>query len=325
MINRNIFRMIRYFFRCKKATACAIIMCILGLAVGIVTPICNKLLQEEIIPNKNISLFVWLTLVILILNLVSSLTSFFTTRIFINNGIPITSNIRKDIIKMNVFSKKNTANKGRVLISSTVFLEDGNTYYISYMYLIFDCILKFLFYLPFFIFYGRNLSLIMLAAAIVGFIFIDVADYFCRKCMHKSRIYDAERYEYTLKMARAMRSPNFKENENLNLDTYMKKVRAFDKAWLSYCNWANMYPYIFNLIWYIGLGVCFCLSFGMIQTGVLSISILILFNSYVDQLKTPLSNFSSYKVMAVRYEETFKNTFSMLDDADLKSLRRKPD
>ena len=66
--NKNVFRMIRYFFRCKKATIFACIMCVFGLAVGLVTPICNKYIQEDIIPNKNISLFVWLTLVILVLN-----------------------------------------------------------------------------------------------------------------------------------------------------------------------------------------------------------------------------------------------------------------
>ena len=50
---QNVFRMIKYFFANKKATIYACVMCILGLAVGIVTPICNKLLQQDIIPNKN--------------------------------------------------------------------------------------------------------------------------------------------------------------------------------------------------------------------------------------------------------------------------------
>ena len=145
MKNKNVFRMIKYFFRCKKATICALVMCVLGLAVGIVTPICNKLLQQDIIPNKNMSVFIWLTLIILLLNLVSTLTSYFTTKIFISNGIPITSNIRKDIVKMNLFSNKNKEHRGKVLLSATTFLEDGNAYYISYMYLIFDCVLKLMF------------------------------------------------------------------------------------------------------------------------------------------------------------------------------------
>ena len=323
MRNKNIFRMIKYFFRCKGATISACLMCVLGLAVGIVTPICNKILQEEIIPNKNISLFVWLTIIILILNFASCLSSFFITRIFVKNGIPITSNIRKDIVKMNAFSNKNKEIGGKVLVASTTFLEDANTYYISYMYLIFDCALKVLFYLPFFAFYGGYLSLIMIASAIIGFAFIHVADIFCRRSMHKSRELDAEKYDYTLKLLKAMKKPGFKENETYNLDTYMKKVRAFDKAWLSYCNWANMYPYIFYLIWYIGVGICFCLSFNMITAGTLVISTFILFNSYLDQLKAPIANYASYKLMAVRYEETFKNTLAMLDDEELKELRKK--
>ena len=53
--NKNVFRMIRYFFRCKKATIYACIMCALRLVVGIVTPICNKYIQTDIIPNKNIN------------------------------------------------------------------------------------------------------------------------------------------------------------------------------------------------------------------------------------------------------------------------------
>lgn len=323
MANRNIFRIVKYFFRCKGATICACIMCILGLAVGIVTPICNKILQDEIIPNKNLSLFIWLTIIILILNLVSCLTSFFTTRIFVNNGIPITANIRKDIIKMNAFSSKNAKIKGKVLIASTTFLEDGNVYYISHMYLIFDCILKFLFYLPFFLFYGGYLALIMLASAIVSFMFIFLADIACRNCMRKSRQADAERYDYTLKLLKALKNPDFKCDDVYNIDVYMKKVRAFDKAWLSYCNWANLYPYIFYLIWYIGAGICFCLAFNMIAAGTLAVSTFILFNSYIEQLKVPIANYANYKLMAARYEETFKNTFAMLDDEDLKSLKNR--
>ena len=51
--NKSVFRIIKYFFRCKKATFYACLMCVLGLIVGIVTPICNKYIQEDIIPNKN--------------------------------------------------------------------------------------------------------------------------------------------------------------------------------------------------------------------------------------------------------------------------------
>ena len=321
--NPNVFRMIKYFFRCKKATISVIIMCILGLVVGIVTPICNKYIQDDIIPNKNISLFVWLTILILVFNLVSTLTGYLTTRIFIKNGIPITSNIRKDIVKMNIFGKKNNQNKGRVLITSTTFLEDANAYYISYMYLVFDCILKILFYLPFFAFYGGYLALIQIAAILVSFLFIHLADIFCRRQMHASRIADAERYEYTLKLLKQMQKPDFKEDETYNLDEYMKRVYAFDKTWLGYCNWANTYPYIFNFIWYIGVAICFCLAFNMINVGGMFVSTFIIFNSYLDQIKTPVVNYTNYKLMTVRYDETFKNVFTMLDDNDLLKLKQK--
>lgn len=321
--DKNIFRMIKYFFRCKKATIFALIMCVLGLIVGIATPVCNKLLQQDIIPNKNISLFVWLSILIFVLNLVSTLTSYFTTKIFIVNGVPITSNIRKDIVKMNIFSKKNERHKGKVLVSSTTFLEDANIYYISYMYLIFDCVLKAFFYLPFFVFYGGYLSLIMLLATVVSFIFISIADKFCRKCMQKSRKYDAERYDYSLKLIKAMQKKNFIEDEKYNLETYMNKVKAFDKAWLSYCNWANLYTYIFNFIWYVAVGICFCLVYDMLGTGAIMLSTFIIFNSYLDQIKAPVNNFAGYKLMAVRYEETFKNFFDMLDDTNLQGIKDK--
>lgn len=320
MKDKNLFRMIKYFFKCKRATICAMIMIILGLILGIVTPVCNKLLQQDVIPNKNLALFIWLTVVVLILNIVSTTTTHFINKIFITNGIPITSNIRKDIVKMNMFSTKNKDHKGNVLLSATTFLEDGNAYFISYMYLIFDGILKLMFYLPFFIFYGGKLSLIMLASAVVGFVFIAIADKFCRRCMQKSRFYDAERYDYTLKLVKAMEDPNFKETDKLNLETYMKKVKAFDRSWLHYCNWANAYPYIFNLIWYIAVGICFCLVYNMMSVGVIVFSTFIMFNSYLDQVKAPFSNFASYKLMAVRYEETLKRVFEMLDDVSVKDL-----
>lgn len=316
--NRNVFRMIKYFFRCKKATIYACIMCILGLIVGIVTPICNKLIQEDIIPNKNISLFVWLTIVILILNLVSTLSSYCTTRIFVNNGVPISANIRKDIMKMNTFGGKNAQNKGQIMISTTTFLEDANLYYISYMYLIFDSILKFLFYFPFFVAYGGYLALIMLAAAIVSFGFVEIADIFATRYMRTTRKVEAERYEYMLKMLTKLEDPNFKEDEEINLEEYMKKVKACDKTWLGYCNWANLYTYIFNFIWYVGVAICFCLIHQMLLAGTILISTFIIFNSYLDQVRAPINNYFNYKLMAVRYEETFNKFFEVFDDQELK-------
>lgn len=319
--NKNLFRMIRYFFRCKKATIYAGVMCVLGLVVGIVTPICNKYIQDDIIPNKNISLFVWLTILILLLNLVSALSSYFTTRIFINNGVPISANIRKDIVKMNVFAKKHKDDKGKVLLTSTTFLEDANLYYISNMYLVFDSILKFLFYFPFFAFYGGYLALIMLGFAIVSFGFIAIANKFATKHMINSRKVEAERSDYMLKMLKEIEKPDFKENETYNLDTYMKKVYACDKSWLGYCNWANLYTYIFYLIWYIGVGVCFCLVYNMLTVGTIVLSTFIIFNSYLDQVKAPIANYANYKLMGVRYNETFQNVFNMLDDDELLELK----
>lgn len=316
--NRNVFRMIGYFFRCKKATIYACIMCVLGLIVGIVTPICNKLIQEDIIPNKNITLFVWLTIVILILNLVSTLSSYFTTRIFINNGVPISANIRKDIVKANIFSNKNVENKGNVMICTTTFLEDANLYYISNMYLIFDGLLKFLFYFPFFAFYGGYLSLIMLASIIVSFGLVAVADKFAKRYMVETRKVEAERYDYMLKMLDALEKPDFKENKKVNLEDYMNKVKACDKTWLGYCNWANLYTYIFNFVWYVGVAICFCLVHEMMLAGTLLLSTFIIFNSYLDQVRAPVNNYFNYKLMAVRYDETFKKFFEVLDDQDLK-------
>lgn len=312
--NKNVFRIIKYFFRCKKATIYAGIMCVLGLMVGIVTPICNSYIQDDIIPNKNISLFIILTIVILVLNLISTLSSYFTTNLFINNGIPITSNIRKDIVKNNVFNDKITKNKGGVMICSTTFLEDANLYYISYIYLIFDSILKFLFYVPFFIFYGGYLALIMLAFAIFSFLFIAIANKFATKYMKETRKVEAERYEYTLTMLDELEKPNFTPTKDINVDTYISKVTACDKTWLGYCNWANLYTYIFSFIWYVGVAVCFCLVFNLISTGALLFSTFIVFNSYLDQVKAPINSYANYKLMAVRYDETFKKFFEVLDD-----------
>ena len=313
--------MIKYFFRCKKATIYSGIMCVLGLLVGIVTPICNKAIQDDIIPNKNISLFVWLTIVILILNLISTLSSYFTTRIFVNNGIVISSNIRKDIMKMNIFSKKNIKNRGRIMISGTTFLEDANLYYISYMYLIFDSLLKFLFYFPFFVIYGGWLAIIMLVSAIISFGFIAIANRYATRYMKETRKVEAERYEYMLKMLDELEKPDFVENEEINEEEYMNKVKACDKTWLGYCNWANLYSYIFNFIWYIGVAICFCLVHEMLAVGTIVLSTFIIFNSYLDQLKAPINNYANYKVMVVRYDETFSKFFAELDDEELLELK----
>ena len=318
---QNVFRMIKYFFENRRATLYACIMCVLGLAVGIVTPICNKLLQEDIIPNKNISLFVWLTIVILVLNLVSVIASFFTTRIFINNGIPITSNIRSDIVKMNTLGIKNINNKGKVLIASTSFLEEANTFYISHMYLVFDCLLKFMFYFPFFIIYGKWLSFIMIGFTVFSLFVVNLVATQVRKAIQISKRVDAERYDYTLGLIKAMKSQDFKEDDKYNVKTYMKKVKACDKAWIVYCNWANLYVPLFNIVWYIGVAICFCLAFNMIATGAILVSTFIVFNSYLEQLRMPIGNYVSFKQVTDAYDETFKNVFEMLDDNEIKDLK----
>lgn len=319
----NVFRMIKYFFENRKATLYACVMCVLGLIIGIVTPICNKLIQEEIIPNKNISLFIWLTIVILVLNLVSVIASFFTTRIFINSGVPITSNIRKDIVKMNTLSGKNINHKGKVLIASTSFLEEANTFYISHMYLVFDCLLKFMFYFPFFLIYGGWLALIMIATTLFSILIINLISTQVSRTIEISKRVEAERYDYTLGLIKAMKKSDFKEDEKYNIKTYMKKVKACDKAWIVYCNWANLYGPVFNTIWGIGLGVCFCVAFNMIGTGAILISTFIVFNSYLEQLKVPIGNYISFKQVTDAYDETFKNVFEMLDDSELAELKNR--
>lgn len=323
--NKNVSRMIKYFFRSKKATIYACIMCALGLAVGVVTPICNKLIQEDIIPNKNISLFIWLTILILVLNLVSTMTSFLTTRIFINNGVPITANIRCDIVKMNTLSAKNKSKTGKVLISSTSFLEEANTYYISYMYLIFDCILKFMFYFPFFLIYGGYLAIIMVAIVVIYFGLLEVIEIFVKKNSDLCKKVDADRYDYTLKLINEMQKKDFKEDEIYNLQTYMQKVKACDKAWIVYCNYANLYSILFNIVWYLGVACCLCLSHGLIGSGAVLVSTTIVFNSYLDQLKGPIESLVSYKQVTDNYDQTFKNIFEFLDDSDLQQIKYEKD
>lgn len=322
MKNKNVFRMVGYFFRSKKATIYAIIMCALGLLVGIVTPICNKAIQDDIIPNKNISLFIWLTVVILILNIVSTITSYMTTKIFVENGVPITSNIRKDIVKMNTLSDKNKDKKGKVLISSTAFLEEANSFYISYMYLIFDCLLKFMFFLPFFLIYGGHLAIVMLVATLLSFAFLDMIMVKSKQAIEVSKRVDSERYEYTLKMYKEIQKPDFEENEEFNLKTYMSKVHACDKAWIRYCNYANLYGYVFNLLWYAGIGVCLCVALNLVGAGIMLVSTFIVFNSYCEQLRVPIANYVTYKQISDRFDETFRNVFDLLDDEDLLDLKK---
>jgi len=320
--NKNVFRMIRYFFRCKKATIYACIMCALGLVVGLVTPLCNRLIQDDIIPNKNISLFIWLTLVILALNVISTVTSFMITKIFITNGVPITSNIRKDIVKMNTFSSKNENNKGKILLSSTSFLEEGNSYYISYMYLIFDCILKLMFYLPFFLIYGKQLALIMIIFTLLSFAVLEVIMMQSKRTIKISNDAASERVEYVLKSIRALRQPDFEENDEINVDTFMEKYYKCDRTWTKYCLFANLYGYVFNLIWYIGVAICFCIAFNMLQVGAIVLSTFIVFNSYLDQLKGPIGNYVSYKQVTDRFNDSFQNFFDLLDDEELIDLKK---
>lgn len=318
--NQNLFKMIKFFFQCKKAAYFTIFMIMLGLVVGIATPLFNELIVNEVIPDSQFSMFIYITIVVLILNLVSVLSSFFTTRTLVINCVSISSKIREDLIEMNVYSNKHHKDKGKVLLTSTIFMEDVNIYYISYMQLIFDSILKVCFYVPMFIFYGRYLSFIMMTFALISFLFVSIANKMAIKHMKRSRLAEAEASDYVLELLKKLEKEDFKEDETYNADVYMNKIEAKDQSWLGYCNWANTYTYIFNFVWYIGVAICFCLAHNMITGGVIGIGVFVAFNSYLDQVKAPICNYLNYKLMGVRFNETFQKIFDLLKE-DLKEYK----
>ncbi len=316
MKNSHVLRIIKMFCKNKRAVIYACIMCVLGLAVGIVTPICNGLMQDEILPNKNIYLFVVLTIVILVLNVVSVLSSYFVKKIMISEGVNITSNMRKRIVNFNIFNKKTPFNKGEVVIDSTKFLEETNNFLASYLYFIFDSILKFLFYLPFFLIYGRWLSLIMVAFAILGYIFMEIVAKKAKVAVAKSKIVDTERYSYMIDLLNIIQDKDFKEDEKYCCDTYMNLVYDCDKAWNHYVLWANAYTLIFSSLWAIGRAICFCLAFNMIGAGAITVSLFVAFNSYLEQIFSPLSNFVSYKQNSDQYNATLNRVFDLYDKSE---------
>ena len=118
--SHNMFRMIKFFFQCKKAAYFTIFMIMLGLVVGIATPLFNELIVNEIIPDSQFSMFIYITIVVLILNLVSVLSGYFTTKTIVLNCVPISSKIRSDLIEMNVYSDKHIKDKGKVLLMKRV-------------------------------------------------------------------------------------------------------------------------------------------------------------------------------------------------------------
>ena len=190
------------------------------------------------------------------------------------------------------------------------------------MYLIFDCLLKFMFFLPFFLIYGGSLAIVMLVATLLSFAFLDIIMVQSKKAIEVSKRVDSERYEYTLKMYKEIQKPDFQENDEINLKTYMSKVHACDKAWIRYCNFANLYAYVFNLMWYAGVGVCLCIALNLVGVGVMLVSTFIVFNSYCEQLRVPIANYVTYKQISDRFDETFRNVFDLLDDEDLLDLKK---
>jgi ABC-type multidrug transport system fused ATPase/permease subunit len=102
---------------------------------------------------------------------------------------------------------------------------------------------------------------------------------------------------------------------------YFNTKKRIDSALQVQINKNSMGSILFNLIWYIGVGICFCMAYQMISVGVIAISTFIVFNSYIDQLKTPVANFVSFKQVCDGYDATFKNVFQMLDDEELKDIK----
>jgi len=314
MAIKNVMRAIKYFLSNRRATFYAILMCIIGTACGIVTPILNKYLQEHIIPNKDLSMFYLSTIIIMVVNIASLLSSYFNSKIFIKSGVDITTRLRHEIISKNIFNTKHANNVGDVVICCTGFMEETNQLFITYISLIFDAMLKFIFYLPFFLFYGKSIALVMIAFMLIAIICVELQAIIVRRTAAKSRQVDSERIDFTLKMYEATQNPNFKDNEEISFETYKRKVLACDKAWLNYSVASDFYPLIFNLIWYIGLGVCILMAYELSALGYMTLAVFIVFNSYVDQLKAPLENFITFKQMSDRMGVALGRIYNYTDE-----------
>ena len=277
MKHNIVWRVLKRFLSDKKAVAVAIFMSFLGSLVGVATPIFNKLLTEKIIPDKDISLFVWITIIVLVLNVVNLLASFFTNRLFINKGVNITEQIRQEMVYKQLYADKEKMDVGDFLICSNTFLEETNTFFISYVYIIFDSTLKILFYLPFFAIYGSWLALIMLAAVLLAFTILSFESKLAKVRSIKNRHLDSQRYTFMIKMYEEMQKPDFEESKDMNFKLYQQKVFACDKAWMRYIFAANPFPYVFNFIWYVGFAICAILAFNLGTLGSVTLASFIAF------------------------------------------------
>ena len=307
-------RTIKYFFKNTKALIYAIIMCIIGTACGIVTPILNKYLTEHIIPNKDLKMFWVSTVIIVLVNLASLLSNYFNNKIFINSGVDITTNLRQEIVAKNVFSTKYKSHPGDLVLCSTGFMEETNDLFISYISLMFDAVLKLLFFLPFFFIYGKQLALIMIGFIALSLVCVELQAIIVRHMAKKSRQVDSERIDFTLKMYDAMRKENFKDNNKISFETYRKKVIACDDAWTHYSVSNDFVTLIFNLVWCIGLCTCIIMAFNLSAAGIMTIATFVVFNSYAEQIKTPLGSFISFKQMSDRMGVALSRIYKYVDE-----------
>ena len=314
MKQNSVIRTIKYFLTNKKATFCALIMCTLGTICGIVTPILNKYLQEHIIANKDMSMFIVSTIIIIVVNFASLMSSYFLNKVFIKTGVQITSSLRSNIVVKNAYRNTYKNSPGELVLCGTGFMEETNQFYISYISLVFDAILKILFYLPFFIFYGRYASLIMLALIVCSLVVVELQSVLVKRNAMKSRKVDSERIDFTLKMYKRLQEKDFQDDENMNLALYKQKVINCDNAWVNYSVSNDFYPLLFNLVWYVGLVLCILYVFDLSIIGTITISTFIVFNSYVDQLKSPIGSIITYKQMADRMGVALDKIYKYTDE-----------
>lgn len=318
----HVWRTAKYFFRMKKATFYSMLMCLIGLLVGVFTPIANSYIVNEIIPNKNIRLFVALTFVVLILQIANILSAYFNTNIMIENGVPISANIRHDIVKMNTYATKNINARGNVSIAATNFLEELNGFYISYLNTSYDSILKLMFYLPFFFIYGRSLSLIIFIAIVLIFAVENLLAIKALDLSSKSRQTDIIRQNYLLKMYSEMKKTGFEENEEVSYQKYRDVFCLTEKAWMKYCLFNNLFDFIKVVLWYGAMLLTFVMAYNQVINGVITLGSFVVFNSYCVQLLTPITQFTSLVKSLNQYNMSFRNLFTQLDDSDLQDLKR---
>lgn len=289
-----IFKLMKYFLPYKHIAALCVLFIVLSLLVGLATPKINSYLTETVIPNKQLTAFIWVVVGIAALEFTNIFAAFFKSKLINKFGYEIIGQIRNDvynkltILSMDYFNENAT---GSLLAKSTAYVDNIASFYTSYIFTLIEHTLRLCIVVPFLISCSPILTLLGIGVIIP----ISVGIYFIIKvAKNRSNVYyegQSQAYNALVENISGIATVNAFNKQEENLDLYIGKVKKNYKEWYALSRINDSYHLWFDTVYNAAIAGIFILSFILISQNQLTFAIYVAYIGYQGQLWTPFYYF----------------------------------